>query len=1017
MNGETEKILLIEDDDLFRQTITELLCLSSGRFEIETADSLEEGMDRLSRGGIDLVLLDLTLPDSFGDSTMERARRFASEVPIIVLTSHDDAEFAKNALQGGAQDYLVKDQVDRHLLGRAIRYAIERHRSETALRESQRLLQRIAESTPEMISLLDLREFRIVYVNAQARNFLGQGPEVVRQIPPDEVLHPEDLETLTSALRRLNGPDPEKVIEATCRFRQFDGQWRWLSCECTVFLRSAEGNPSQILITAHDVTDRKLAEEARRQTEDRYRDLVENSGLMIGTHDLEGRLLSVNLSLVQFAGGARTEDLIGRRIPEFLAPEVRDQFAGYLETLRAHSRASGKMRVCRADGEERIIEYDNSVRRDNAAYPVVRFIARDVTERVQAERALRESEERFRLLAENSSDVIARYDLEGNCLYMSPASIRQFGFRPEERIGRSGYERIHPEDVAEMRKELSLLLSEPATRLLTFRYLHRDQYYIWLESAARVVRNPENGESVEIVSIIRDVTERKRDEERLRDQAELLNGARDAIFVLDLDGIVLFMNQAAERIYGCRAEEMIGTRVLDWADAEVAKHWEEKLANYRKTLLERGEWMGEVENYTRDGRTIIVESRSTLMRDAKGQPKSVLVINTDITERKRLESHFLRMQRMESVGALASGIAHDLNNWLSPILTSIHTLQQRFTDPNSQKWLSMIRKSAERSRDLVDQVLTFARGTGGERVCLKTSSLITDLGKILSETLPKNIAVIVDLPEDLWNVVGDATQVHQVMMNLCLNARDAMPEGGELRLSASNVVLTEDDVWMIDTIPPGRFVQISVVDTGIGMSQELIDRSFEPFFTTKENGFGTGLGLATVLGIVRSHGGFINVTSSVGKGSQFQVHLPAADADAEVVNGSRELSPPNGNGELILVVDDEPEVREITVATLEANGYRALGASNREEAQALCAQHETEIALILADLSLPQYDGVGLEGLLRQIKHRVKIIGTSGLRTQEQLMVANRSGIQTVLWKPYTALQLLNAMAENIERN
>ncbi|MFN0085610.1 MAG: PAS domain S-box protein [Blastocatellia bacterium] len=1017
MNGETEKILLIEDDDLYRQTITELIRLSPGAFEFETADCLKDGLERLSRGGIDLVLLDLSLPDSFGGSTLERARRYSSEVPIIVLTSHDDEEYARNALQGGAQDYLVKDQVDRHLLNRAIRYAIERHRSETALRESQHLLQRIAESTPEMISLLDLREFRIVYVNAQARNFLGRTPEDVRRIPPDEILHPEDLEAWIASLRRLYGPNAEKVIEATCRFQQFDSRWRWLSCECTVFQRDAEGNPSQILITAHDVTDRKLAEEARRQTEDRYRDLVENSGLMIGTHDLEGRLLSVNQSLVHFTGGAGTEDLIGRRISEFLAPEVRSRFPDYLETLRTQSRASGKMLVHREDGEERIVEYDNSVRQDNAAHPVVRFIARDVTERVRAERALRESEERYRLLAENSSDVIARYDLEGRCLYLSPASIRLLGFRPEERIGRAVFERVHPDDIPELVNELRILLSEPVTRLLTFRYLHRDQHYVWLETAARVVRNPENGESVEIVAVARDITERKRDEERLRDQAELLNAARDAIFVLDLEGIVLFMNQAAERIYGCRAEEMIGTRVLDWVDAAAAKQWEEKVAGYRTTLLEHGEWMGEMENYLRDGRTIIVESRSTLMRDAKGQPKSVLVINTDITERKRLESHFLRMQRMESVGALASGIAHDLNNWLSPILTSIHTLQQRFTDPNSQKWLSMIRKSAERSRDLVDQVLTFARGTGGERVCLKTANLITDLGKILSETLPKNIAIRVDLPEDLWNVVGDATQIHQVMMNLCLNARDAMPEGGQLMLSAANVDLTEDDVWMIDSVSPGRFVQISIVDTGIGMSQELIDRSFEPFFTTKQTGFGTGLGLATVLGIVRSHGGFVNVTSSVGKGSQFHVHLPAAAANAEVANVHREGSPPNGRGELILVVDDEPEVREITVATLEANGYRAVGAANREEAMALCAAHAAEIALILADLSLPQYDDLILDGLVGRIKHPVKIIGTSGLRTQEQLAVADRSGIQTILWKPYTALQLLNAMAENIERN
>src|SRR5262249_12003354 len=366
-------------------------------------------------------------------------------------------------------------------------------------------------------------------------------------------------------------------------------------------------------------------------------------------------------------------------------------------------------------------------------------------------------------------------------------------------------------------------------------------------------------------------------EERLREQAELLNTARDAILVQDLDGRVLFWNRAAERIYGWTQDEILGKRFGDWVDDPLLTRWENKSREIRTSLIEHGEWAGEMENYTKDGRTLIVECRCVLMADADGRPKSILVINTDITEKKRFEVQFLRMQRMESIGALASGIAHDLNNWLSPILTSIHTLQQRFTDSNSQKWLSIIRKSAERSRDLVDHVLTFAKGKEGERVTLNTIRLLTDAAKIVSETLPRNFSIEADLPEDLWGVVGDATQIHQVLMNLCLNARDAMPEGGKLSLSAANIVLSEDDVWMIENAKSGRYVQISVADTGIGMNQELIDRAFEPFFTTKKDGLGTGLGLSITLGIVRSHGGFINVASAIGQGAKFIVHLPASD--------------------------------------------------------------------------------------------------------------------------------------------
>ncbi len=513
---------------------------------------------------------------------------------------------------------------------------------------------------------------------------------------------------------------------------------------------------------------------------------------------------------------------------------------------------------------------------------------------------------------------------------------------------------------------------------------------------------------------LRYAIERKRAELALREQAELLDAARDAILVQDLDGRILFWNRAAERLYGWTREEILGTNLRDWVDDATLTKWGDKFNEIRRAVLEKGEWMGELENYTKDGRTLIVECRCALMWDADDRPKSVLVINTDITEKKQIESQFLRMQRMESVGALASGIAHDLNNWLSPILTSIHTLQQRFTDPNSQKWLAIIQNSAERSRDLVDQILTFARGKGGERMALNTAYLISDVAKIVGETLPRNIVLKVDLPENLWSVLGDATQIHQVLMNLCINARDAMPGGGTLKIAATNTVLSEDDVWMINDVHPGKYIQISVQDTGVGMSHELIDHAFEPFFTTKENGLGTGLGLSITLGIVRGHGGFISIASAIGKGSQFKVHLPASETAAAVVQPQEETQAPKGKGELVLVVDDEENIREITVATLESCGYRALGAVGAQEALALCVERHAEIKLMIVDLALPSLDdhffGNSLLG-------SIEIIGTSGLRSRAQVELAKKAGIETMLWKPYTAEQLLVAIDDNLTRS
>ena len=299
----------------------------------------------------------------------------------------------------------------------------------------------------------------------------------------------------------------------------------------------------------------------------------------------------------------------------------------------------------------------------------------------------------------------------------------------------------------------------------------------------------------------------------------------------------------------------------------------------KQSLLASGEWVGELRQLTKDGREIIAESRWTLVRDDGGNPKSVLVINTDITDKKRIESQFLRAQRMESIGTLASGIAHDFNNLLSPIMMSIRMLQNRFTDEDSQRLLQMLQASAERGAGLVKQVLSFARGVEGERITLQPRHLIREIVKILKDTLPKSIAVDFSADDDLWAVAGDATQLHQVLMNFCVNARDAMPSGGRLSIKAENIHIDDNYARMNIEARPGRYVRIKIADAGSGMPPHIIDKIFEPFFTTKEQGKGTGLGLSTALGIVKGHGGFINVYSEVGRGTEFTIHIPAAVFD------------------------------------------------------------------------------------------------------------------------------------------
>ncbi len=511
---------------------------------------------------------------------------------------------------------------------------------------------------------------------------------------------------------------------------------------------------------------------------------------------------------------------------------------------------------------------------------------------------------------------------------------------------------------------------------------------------------------------IRYARERKRAEERIRQQAALLDKARDAICAYDLEGRVIYWNRSAERLTGYTADEMMGQPV----DGRLFDEDDPRLAEVHALVQEHGEWMGELRPKTREGGELVVESRWTLVRDGAGKPRSVLVINTDVTERKLLESQFLRTQRMESIGRLVSGIAHDLGNLLVPILLGAKVLQQRFADDErAQRTLAMMLQSGQRGSDMVKQVLAFARGVQGERVPLRLDRVLREVEELIQETFPRNVVLETHLPDDLWQVQGDATQLQQVVMNLCVNARDAMPEGGRLTLSAENLVLDKRQARRHLEARPGAYVRLTVTDTGAGIPPEVLDKVFEPFFTTKPVGKGTGLGLSTVYSILKSHDGFAVVQSEVGAGTSFQIFLPVTAKPAEVRSDAPHLQVRAGAGELVLVVDDEAFILEATQATLEDAGYRVLTAASGQDALDVCAAHPGEVAAVITDLVMPEMSGLATIRALRSAYPHLPIIAASGV-ADGQAQEALDAGARRFLSKPFTAEALCAALDEMLAR-
>lgn len=662
----------------------------------------------------------------------------------------------------------------------------------------------------------------------------------------------------------------------------------------------------------------------------------------------------------------------------------------------------GSRRVVRAVGEPIAAAPDKPV---TAAHGALW----DITAAVEAREREEVLQQRLDLALDSLGDGMVFLDESWRIVYANARSVELMARPFTEVVGRSVWE-CFPE-LADTDLEVAYQRAardQVRTTVRTFD-VHSDS---WLDVTAYPTRGG-------LALYVRDVTDdeqaRRQIEDahrRIEDQAALIDAARDAIIVRSLDHTIRYWNRSAAELYGWAAGDAIGTsiRTLLFSDP---KDFDAAVA----AVLREGYWSGELEHRTRDGRAVIIDCRWQLLRDADGRPDRVLSVDTDVTTWRREENQRARAQRMESLGTLAGGIAHDLNNVLTPILMSVQLLAGSETDPRRLELLATTETAVKRGADMIKQVLSFARGVEGRRERVDIADLLDELRRFAVDTLPGSIRFEVVVDDDVTGTTGDVTQLMQVLTNLVTNARDAMPSGGELRVTASTILLEDALSSLSHQAMPGRYNLIEVTDTGHGMPPEIVEKIFEPFYTTKSLGKGTGLGLASSLAIVRSHGGSIRVYSEPERGTRFSVILPVAEGDPEQ-NGHRPIPArqlPRGRGELVLIVDDEPTIRLITAQALESHGYRTLTAENGRVAIELVDAAENDIDLVLTDMMMPITDGAATTAYLEEHHPGIAVVAASGLSLRNGAVRPIGMGVSAFLPKPYTTSMLLTTIRDAID--
>jgi PAS domain S-box-containing protein len=854
---------------------------------------------------------------------------------------------------------------------------------------------------------------RFVEVNDVACERLGFSRDQLLDMSPLDIGVGADPDQARVLGRRL-------LDQGYARFqtahRTADG--RLIPVESNVRLFELRGHRA-VLSVSRDITEQKRAELALRQSEQRYRDLFESISDWICVHDLEGRLQGVNPIVCQ-ATGYTAEELNGRPISDFLLAEFESEFTDlYLAQIKEKGRFEGVFKIRGKGGKLHYIEYSSTLVRTEGREPFVSGVGRDITERRRTERALRRSEERYRLVVDNAHEGICVIQ-DGTIEFANPKLAELAGRTPEEGVSRPFIDYIHPEDRSEVIDRYQRRLAgEAVPDVHTYRMLRPDGGVRWIDVISVVVAWEGRPGTINFIS---DTTEQMEAEEALRRSEEqyrlVVDNAHEMILIAQ-DGVIKFANPKTAEVTGYPLDELISRPFMDFIHPEDRPLVEQ--LRHRRLAGEDLPGIHPCRTIRRDGEVRWIELNNVSIQ-WQGCPATLFFVN-DVTdqriaqdEKEKMEVQFQQSQKMEAVGRLAGGIAHDFNNLLT-IITGYSDLALAKTSPNDplHQDLAEIKSAGDRAGALTRQLLIFSRQQVVEPQTVDVKKLMDNVEHMLRRLIGEDIELAVSTDPGVGAVEADPGQLEQVLMNLAINARDAMARGGRLTIETTQVRLDEDYAHDHLEVTPGHYVMVAVSDTGHGMDEDVRSKIFEPFFTTKDTGKGTGLGLSTVYGIVTQSGGHVSVYSEPGHGSTFKVYLPRSDAEVTRLETTEHEDARRRGTETILVVEDEDQVRDLACRVLRRQGYRVLDAANGGEAILVCEQHQGAIHLTLTDVIMPRMSGQDLAKRIQSLRPEMKFLFMSGY-TDDAI---DRHGVLdrevNFISKPFSSLKLAGKVREILD--